>query len=212
VKNKRSDIILGAGGHAIEVADILMRTGVLPEKLCFFDNVNTHNELFLDVFPVLADKDRLPEVTNFFLGVGGIGARKLLANIGLTAGLNWIGLRAPSVIMGSFSIAIHENVDLLEGVTISSRVKIGKGTLINRGTSIHHDVSLGEYCELAPMVTLLGNVVTGNEVFIGSGATVLPNVRVGDGAVIGAGALVKDDVITKTTVVGIPARAINNKN
>lgn len=208
MKSKRCKIILGAGGHAKEVADLLTRKGFTSKELYFFDNVTKTKELFLGAFNVISEIRELTEFSSFFLGVGGSEARRSLVKLGQKAGLNWSGLRAASSIVGAFQKDIHDSVDILERAVISSGVKISEGTLVNRGVSIHHDVKIGEYCEIAPMVTLLGGVVIGHDVFIGSGATVLPNVKVGNGAVIGAGALVKDTVIERTTVVGNPARVI----
>ncbi|MBK6732485.1 MAG: hypothetical protein IPG60_16525 [Bacteroidetes bacterium] len=33
---------------------------------------------------------------------------------------------------------------------------IGLGSLINTKTSIHHDVTIGNFCEISPNATLLG--------------------------------------------------------
>jgi Serine acetyltransferase len=55
--------------------------------------------------------------------------------------------------------------------------------------------------------TLLRTVV-GRRATIGSGATILGAVRVGAGSLIGAGAVVTHDVDDEATVVGNPARAL----
>jgi acetyltransferase-like isoleucine patch superfamily enzyme len=44
---------------------------------------------------------------------------------------------------------------------------------------------------------------------IGTGAVILNGVHIGDRAKIGAGAVVTRDVAPDTTVVGIPARPVN---
>jgi acetyltransferase-like isoleucine patch superfamily enzyme len=56
-----------------------------------------------------------------------------------------------------------------------------------------------------------GDIVIGNEVWIGADAKVLSGVRVGDGAVIGAGAVVAADVRPYAIVVGNPAREIRRR-
>ena len=51
-----------------------------------------------------------------------------------------------------------------------------------------------------------GDVVIGNDVWIGTGATILSGIKVGDGAVIAAKAMVTKDIPPYAIVVGSPAR------
>lgn len=51
-----------------------------------------------------------------------------------------------------------------------------------------------------------GEVIIGNDVWIGARATILSGVRIGDGAVIGAGAVVTRDVLPYSIVAGVPAK------
>jgi acetyltransferase-like isoleucine patch superfamily enzyme len=56
--------------------------------------------------------------------------------------------------------------------------------------------------------TTRGDVVIGNDVWIGYGATIMSGVRIGDGAVIGARALVTRDVPEYAIVGGNPAKLL----
>ena len=53
-----------------------------------------------------------------------------------------------------------------------------------------------------------GNIVIGNDVWIGYEAIILAGVTIGDGAIIGTRAVVTKDVPPYTIVGGIPAKAI----
>lgn len=53
-------------------------------------------------------------------------------------------------------------------------------------------------------------IAIGADVWIGGGAIILPGVSIGDGAIIGAGAVVTRDVAAGATVVGNPARKLDN--
>ena len=56
-----------------------------------------------------------------------------------------------------------------------------------------------------------GDIVIGNDVWIGYEAVVLAGVTIGDGAVIGARAVVTGDVAPYTIVGGVPARPIRKR-
>lgn len=56
-----------------------------------------------------------------------------------------------------------------------------------------------------------GDIVVGNDVWIGYEAVILAGVTIGDGAVIGARAVVTGDVPPYTIVGGVPARPIRKR-
>ena len=56
-----------------------------------------------------------------------------------------------------------------------------------------------------------GDIVIGNDVWIGYEAVILSGVTVGDGAIIGARAVVTKDVPPYTIVAGVPARPIRKR-
>jgi len=56
-----------------------------------------------------------------------------------------------------------------------------------------------------------GDIVIGNDVWIGYEAVILAGVHIGDGAIIGARAVVTKDVPPYTIVGGIPARPIRKR-
>jgi acetyltransferase-like isoleucine patch superfamily enzyme len=56
-----------------------------------------------------------------------------------------------------------------------------------------------------------GDIVVGNDVWIGAQSLILPGVTIGDGAVIGARAVIARDVRPYAVVVGNPAREVRRR-
>ena len=60
-------------------------------------------------------------------------------------------------------------------------------------------------------LTLKGDTVIGNDVWIGQNLVILPGVHIGDGAIIGANSVVGSYVEPYTIVVGNPAKALRRR-
>ena len=60
-------------------------------------------------------------------------------------------------------------------------------------------------------LSLKGDTVIGNDVWIGQNAVILPGVHIGDGAIIGANSVVGSDIPPYAIVVGNPAREIRKR-
>jgi serine O-acetyltransferase len=84
-----------------------------------------------------------------------------------------------------------------QGVVINGAVTAG------RNLRIEHQVTIGAEKGQSPRL--------GDDVFIGCGAKIVGPVTIGDGARVGANAVVVHDVSAQTTVVGIPAKAVERR-
>ena len=106
----------------------------------------------------------------------------------------------------------------LTGIEIHPGARLGRRLLIDHGMGvvIGETAELGDDVYLYHQVTLGGissgkgkrHPTIGNNVIIGAGAKVLGPILIGDNARIGANAVVVSAVAPGTTVVGIPARPV----
>ena len=58
----------------------------------------------------------------------------------------------------------------------------------------------------------MGPVIIGERAMIGAGAIILPGVTIGDGAQVAANSLVTEDVPPETTVAGVPATPLDERD
>ncbi len=196
-------ILAGAGGHALELFDLIVNLG-LEEGLGVFDQDNSKKS-FMEKFDVIHKLEELHS-REFCLGVGTPKSRKALYDLLSNKG------RIHKAIKGKdsriSSSAKVEGVDIFHNCFIGPEVKIGKGSLVNTGAQVHHECKIGEFSVINPGAFMLGAVEIGHYCSIGAHATILPGVKLGNGVTVGAGAVVTKDIEDGKTVVGVPARVI----
>jgi sugar O-acyltransferase (sialic acid O-acetyltransferase NeuD family) len=203
-------LIAGAGGHSIELLGIIMDNKYRGKIHFFDDGPNSSNASTFAGHPLVNSVEKASSLFEsdpaFILAVGKPAHRKILDKKLTGAGGRLTSLISVKASIGSYEVELGLGLNIMTGAVITNRIRIGRGTLVHIHCSIHHDVVIGEYCELSPGCRILGRVTLGSGVSVGAGAVVLPGINVGDEAVIGAGAVVTKDVQPGTTVVGVPAR------
>lgn len=210
---KRRVILWGGTGQAKVVRPIIEHYGGIVVAV-FDDNLNLESP-FSDV-PLYHGKKGFEnwmrgKKSNQFSFCIAIGNPRNV-RIKIAHWLGTLGLSPISVIHESAVIAknarLGEGTQCMAGAIINPLAILGRQCIINTHASVDHECILGDEVELAPGVTLCGEVHIGNNVWIGAGATVLPRITIGNDAIVGAGAVVIRDVPDGVTVVGVPATRI----
>ena len=108
---------------------------------------------------------------------------------------------------------------ILFAVVLPPSVEVGQDVLFGYsglGIVIHARCKIGSRVQIGTNVTIGGRSghkavpTIEDDVVVGSGAKILGPITIGRGARIGANAVVLNDVPAGVTVVGIPARPVND--
>lgn len=205
-------IIIGAGGHAQVVADILLRmrdSGESVEPQGFLDDnpeLQHHELLGLPVLGTISDLALVPH-ESILVAIGANGARRTLYERFRQQGERFAIARHPSAIIAP-SAQIGPGTTLCAGAIVNPGALVGANVILNTASSIDHHNRIGDHAHIAPGSHLGGDVEVGEGAFIGIGATVMPQRRIGAWAIAGAGAVVHADLPDHAVAVGVPARII----
>ena len=208
-------VILGAGGHARSVADVVLNAAGDAIDLAGFIDEVAPGTLVIGNFAVLgADRD-LPALIDRFgltgaiVGVGqvrgGDPIRARLFALGLVHGLVSVACMHKSSRVSAFA-TIGAGSVVMAGATINAGSVIGRNVIVNTGAIIDHDCVVGDHTHIAPGATLSGAVAVAEGTLIGVGAVIRQGIAIGLNATVGAGAVVIKDVADGQTVLGNPAR------
>jgi sugar O-acyltransferase (sialic acid O-acetyltransferase NeuD family) len=211
-------VILGAGGHAREMADVVAAcrdAGKRIEVVGFLDDdPATHGRVLngIEVLGPIAWLERQSaDDLRVVSGIGSPRARRMAVERALSAGALFETLVHPTAVLTDF-VTLGVGVVVAAGCVLTNRIEIGPHSHLNRSANVGHDCRVGAYCHLAPGAVLSGNVTVGDGCDIGTNACVIQNVRVGSWTTVGAGAAVVRDLPPNATAVGVPARVIKESS
>jgi sugar O-acyltransferase (sialic acid O-acetyltransferase NeuD family) len=198
-------LILGAGGHGRVVADAANSSGEWTRVIASDrDPARCRGDLISGV-PALPLEEALALAGFIHIAIGRAEGRAREAAA-------VVAIPTATILHAKASVSAHAAVG--EGCFVAAQAvvapgaRLGRCVIVNHGAVIDHDVSVGDFSHIAPLVALGGGVQVGCRVLIGSGASVLPGLRVGDDIVVGAGALVCRNLSEPGVYAGVPARRL----
>lgn len=207
-------VILGAGGFAREVLDIVLAKrarGDYIEPLGFVDDSRGSWGSRQNGFLVLGGLDWLESQKDaqirVICGIGNPAARKGMVTRAKDIGASFTNLVHPNAVVTEF-VTMGSGVVVTAGCILTNQITIGNHVHLNLGATVGHDCQIEDLCTIAPGVHLSGNVRLGEGCDVGTGAVVLQGVTIGEWSIVGAGAVVTRDIPAHTTSVGVPAKVI----
>lgn len=201
-------VMIGAGGHARVLLDILARQGTRPVAIFSPDRdillpgfsaaEHFQHDAQIEQFP--------PEQFRLINGIGYLPGNAIRFSI--QKKFSDLGYEFASVISDRAFISPHaklaSGIQIMDGCIVNHSASIGPHCVINTAAVIEHDCKLDSDVMLSPAAVLCGSVHCKTRSFIGAGATVIQNVIIGVGAQVAAGAVVVRDLQDQQKVY--PAR------
>lgn len=196
-------IILGGGGHAKVVADIVLRSG--DRLIGFLDDAPEKTELLgAPRLGALSDWARYAGTARFLPGIGSNRVREAFAR---ELRVRWHTAIHPSASVGA-GVSIGEGSVVMANAAVNADAVIGRHCIVNTGAVVEHDNRVADFVHISPRAALCGTVSVGARSHIGAGASVINNLSVCADAVVGAGAVVVRSITEPGVYVGVPARKL----
>ncbi|MDF3917322.1 acetyltransferase [Salinicola salarius] len=205
-------ILLGAGGHAKVVLDLIHALNRQILGICD-PGLATQGAKVWRGLSVLGNDEVIeryaPSHVELANGTGSLPGSHLRRRLHVQftrRGYRFATLVHPSAILGS-GVELGRGVQIMAGAIVQADTRIGDNAILNTGARIDHDGDIGRHVHVAPGAVISGDVKIGKACHIGAGATLRQGICIGSDAIIGMGTTVIVDVASGHQQTGQPPRA-----
>ncbi len=204
--------MLGGGGHAASLLDILASKGI-QVKVIVAPAITFSPILHQGIQCFTHDDEVLNFASDEYLLINGIGS---MPNSSLRekvySRFKSLGYQFATVIADSAYVSpqakLAEGVQIMNRATVCYGVSIGANTIVNTAASIDHDCHIGAHVHMAPGVVMSGDVYVDDCVHIATGANVINGISIGRNSIIGVGANITKSLPTRSLAYGIRAKIV----
>lgn len=208
---KKEVIVLGSGGHAKVVIDILHQ--MINYKIIGVTSTNLKHGSLFQGYKVLGDDNVLPlykqnGIKHVVMGIGGYrdnNLRKTLFKQIKSLGFEFVNVIHPQSILSETS-KLGEGVIIFPGAIINTEVKIGDNVIIATGASVDHGTIIENHVLVSAGVIIGANSIIKESALLALGSKVISGITIGSNSLIAAGAVVVNDIRDNQKVFGLPAK------
>lgn len=194
--------IIGCGGHARSVADVLLDSASVTRVIFVDKNAKSGEQIFGMPVRVCIE----PEFSGFV--VMALGNNQLRHASFLELSKNrFLSVISRRAYLGR-ECEVGKAVFIAHGAHVGPLATIGHNTIINTSAVIDHESSVGISSHVGPHATVAGRSRVGDRVFLGVGSTVIDGISICSDVVIGANSTVVESIAVPGTYVGSPAKKV----
>lgn len=203
-------VIIGAGGHAVSVANVAFSAGYNIKY--FIDKEKKGLDLLgRRIIGSLAELDNTDNFS-FAIAVGDNATRERVHKelVFVTPNLHFPALIHNSAVI-SFFCNIGDGAVVMPKAVVGPNSRVGNFCLINTQASIDHDCIMLDYSSLAPAAVTGGTVTIGLRSAISIGAIIKHGLKIGNDSVVGANSYLNKDLPSNHVAYGTPAKQVRTR-
>lgn len=209
----RPIVIVGAGGHGREIAEIVLeahRGAKGPPLFGIIDDFVTRLTGGPEGVEILGTLEWLAahaEEVDVVVGLGDNRIRRNTVERCRQYGARFGRAISPCAHLSS-SASIGVGAMVFPGAVISLNTRLGEHVIVGTNAGVSHDCSVGDFGFLCPGARITGAVSLAEGVMLGANSCVIPGKKVGAWTTVGAGGVVNRDLPEGVVAVGVPARPL----
>lgn len=202
---KNKVLIIGAGGHAAEIADYIRgnnKAGVSEIEIQGFIDDNEGNYTryaFREPYLGTICDHKVVAGSAYIIAIANLSYRRFFVEKFLAEGAVFASLIHYSAFISSSS-RLGIGVVIGPMANLGPKTVVGDYTLINSRCSLGHDTEIGKFNFISPNVCFSGFSRIGDENLFGINSATIPNITVGNKNQIAAGMVLHQDVTDNETV------------
>ena len=202
----RSVIILGGGGHASVLIEILR---LINSDIIGIVDPFLKKGIKVNDITVIGSDDAVLDYSNSEVVLvnalgplpNKISIREDLSTKFTNLGYQFLTLIHPRAYV-SPSARVEDGAQIMAGAIVQAESNIGSLSVINSGAIIEHNCCIGDHTHIAPGAILCGGVQAGSGVFVGAGAVVLQNLKLKAYSTLAAGVTLRKNLLRKEVFYG----------
>lgn len=199
-------IIIGGSGFGKEVIWLAQETNQFTVIGILDDNALPGSKILnIPVLGKVSDVSKYASAS-FSIAIGNPRVRQKIANKLLDLGIkNFANLIHPSVSRSKYIEMGIGNI-ICAGATLTTDIVFGDHNIININSTVGHDCRINNFCTVAPLVAISGNVTLNNLVEVGTGAVIRQGLTLEAGSMLGMGGVLTKNIESNQIFIGNPAK------
>jgi sugar O-acyltransferase (sialic acid O-acetyltransferase NeuD family) len=208
-------IIIGAGGFALEVIDLIETINTDKETYKIIGLLDDQKNDFIlkdyNIIGKVSDYEKFSQ-HSFVIAIANPKIRE-----SIYSELKRNDIRTPNLIHPKTEMSKHIKLQddsaiiINYSTQISVGVKIEKAVIVDSKSYIGHETILKSFVTIYPGVNISGKNIINEKSEIGLGTNIIQGLSIGSNTFIGAGSTVINDIKDDVVAVGIPCKPIKDR-